>query len=101
MYNNNTDNTNSNSQKLKKTNSFQVRININQDPSATFATCTINRDMAKEEGRIMSLFKNRDSIAEIYAVDGHAIYMKYYPDGSLRSQLDQDNVYEDRYFMCR
>jgi len=74
-------------------------ININQDPSATFATCTINRDMAKEEGRIMSLFKNRDSIAEIYAVDGHAIYMKYYPDGSLRSQLDQDNVYEDRYFM--
>ena len=33
VYNNNTDNTNgSNSQKLKKTNSFQVRININQDP---------------------------------------------------------------------
>ena len=32
IYKNNTDNTNSNSQKVKKTNSFQVRININQDP---------------------------------------------------------------------
>lgn len=74
-------------------------INAKQDPSATLATCTLNRDLAREEGRIMSLFKNRDSIAEIYSVEGHAIYMKYYPEGSLRSQLDQDNVYQERYFM--
>ena len=74
-------------------------LNVNQDPSATLATCTLNRNEAQKEGQIMSIFKNRDSIALIYAVEGHAIYMKYYPDGSLRDQLDQGNVIKDRYFM--
>ena len=74
-------------------------LNVNQDPSATLATCTLNRNEAQKEGKIMSIFKNSDSIALIYAVEGHAIYMKYYPDGSLRDQLDQGNVIEERYFM--
>lgn len=74
-------------------------LNVNQDPSATLATCTLNRNEAQKEGKIMSIFKNCDSIALIYAVEGHAIYMKYYPDGSLRDQLDQGNVIEERYFM--
>lgn len=74
-------------------------LNVNQDPSATLATCTINRTEAQKEGRIMSIFKKCDSIAEIYAVEGHAIYMKYYPDGSLRDQLDKGNINKERYFM--
>ena len=64
-------------------------LNVNHDPRATLATCTLNREKAKKEGKIMSLFKNRDSIAEIYSVEGHAIYMKYYPEESLRDQLEK------------
>ena len=74
-------------------------INKTHDPSATLATCAINREEARKEGRIMTLFKNRDSIAEIYKIEGHAIYMKYFPEGSLRKQLTNGNVNKERYFM--
>ena len=74
-------------------------INKTHDPRATFATCTLNREEAQKEGRIMSLFKNRDSIAEIFAIEGHSIYMKYFPEGSLRNKLEQGKVNYERYFM--
>ena len=74
-------------------------LNLTNDPSATLATCAINRKEAEIEGRIMALFKKRDSIAEIYAIEGHAIYMQYFPEGSLRSLLDKNMVNKERYFM--
>ena len=55
-------------------------INVQGDPRATLATCTINRNYASEEGEIMKKLAEQNYIAEIYDVKGHAIYMKYYED---------------------
>lgn len=63
-------------------------INIIGNPSATLATCTINRNYASEEGEVMKKLSQKEHIAEIYEVKGHAIYMKYYEDGSLRDVID-------------
>ena len=60
------------------------------------AICTINRQNAKLEGEIQKLF-NIDFVAEIYGIEGHAIYMKYYKDGSLRSQIDKNGANKNRY----
>ena len=75
-------------------------ININSDPSATLATCTINRIGAFDEGFIMVNLRNNRYIADMYGLEGHAIYMKYYPLGSLRSQIDQGNVSGDKYHIA-
>ena len=74
-------------------------MNLNDEPSATLATCALNRETAEKEGAIMALFKKKDSIAELYAVEGHAIFMEYFPEGSLRDLLDKKIVTEERYFM--
>ena len=62
-------------------------VNTAGSPQATLATCTINRKDAKLEGEIQKLFSTK-YVAEIYGIEEHAIYMKYYKDGSLRSQID-------------
>ena len=74
-------------------------LNVNADPRATLATCTVNRNSAQKEGEIMKLFKNKENIAEIYSIVGHAIYMKYYPLGSLRNLIDKGQVDYNRYFI--
>ena len=71
-------------------------INTAGSPQATLATCTINRQDAKKEGEIMKLFDS-PYIAEIYGIEGHAIYMKYYDQGSLRSQIDKGGADKERY----
>ena len=75
-------------------------VNTAGSPQATLATCTINRQSAKTEGEIMKLF---DSIyiAEIYGIEGHAIYMKYYDHGSLREQIDKGGADKYRYFYAK
>ena len=75
-------------------------INTTNDPRATLATCTINRKDAKYEGEIMKLFKDTTNIATIYDIQGHAIYMKYYPLGSLRDLLDKKGIIENRYLLA-
>ena len=72
-------------------------INTAGSPQATLATCTINRQDAKIEGEIQKLF-NKKFIAEIYGIDVHDIYMKYYKDGSLRSQIDKNGANKRRYY---
>ena len=47
-------------------------INTSGDPRAALATNTTNRQKKKKEGEIMKLFKSV-YIAEIYAIEGHAI----------------------------
>ena len=59
-------------------------INIKSDPRATLATCTVNRQGASSEGYIMDSLSNNKYISKIYGIEGHAIYMKYYPLGSLK-----------------
>ena len=71
-------------------------LNKNHDPSITLATWNINRESVKKEGMIMSIFKNSDSIAEIYAGERYSIYMKYFPDSNLRDQLDLENVNNEK-----
>ena len=71
-------------------------VNTAGEPQATLATCTINRQSAKMEGEIQKLFTT-SYVAEIYGIEGHAIYMKYYPDGSLRSQIDKGGADKRRY----
>ena len=73
-------------------------INTAGAPQATLATCTINRQDAKLEGEIQKLF-SKSCVAEVYGIEGHAIYMRYYKDGSLRSQIDKNGVNKKRY-MC-
>ena len=71
-------------------------INTAGAPQATLATCTINRQDAKLEGEIQKLFF-AGCVAEVYGIEGHAIYMKYYKDGSLRSQIDKNGANKKRY----
>ena len=71
-------------------------VNPAGEPQATLATCTINRQSAELEGGIQKLFSTA-YVAEIYGIEGHAIYMKYYPDGSLRSQIDKGGANKRRY----
>ena len=73
-------------------------LNVNDSPEATFATCTINREAAKKEGEIMKLFENSDYLAQMYAIEGHAIYMKYYEKGSLRDLIDKGGAEKGRYW---
>ena len=73
-------------------------LNVNNSPWATFATCTLNREEAKKEGEIMKLFQDKSWIAQIYAIEGHAIYMKYYEKGSLRGLIDSGEADKDRYW---
>ena len=61
------------------------------------ATCTTNRQDAEIEGEIQKLF-NTLYVAEVYGIEGHAIYMKYYKDGSLRSQIDKNGANKRRYY---
>ena len=75
-------------------------INTSGDPRATLATNTTNRQDAKTEGEIMKLFKS-PYIAEIYAIEGHAIYMKYYEKGSLREQINKGNAKKHRYEIAK
>ena len=49
------------------------------------------------KGKIQSLF-NKEYVPEVYGIEGHAIYMKYYEDGSLRSQIDKGGADRARYF---
>ena len=71
-------------------------VNTAGSPQATLATCTINRQDARYEGEIQKLF-DKQWVAEVYAIEGHAIYMKYYPDGSLRMQIDKGGADKNRY----
>ena len=71
-------------------------VNTAGSPQATLATCTINRQDARYEGEIQKLFSTA-WVAEVYAIEGHAIYMKYYPDGSLRSQIVKGGADKHRY----
>jgi serine/threonine protein kinase len=71
-------------------------INTAGAPQATLATCTINRQDAKLEGEIQKLF-SKTCVAEVYGIEGHAIYMRYYKDGSLRSQIDKNGANRRRY----
>ena len=48
----------------------------------------------------MKLFKDTTNIATIYDIQGHAIYMKYYPLGSLRDLIDKGKVRENRYLLA-
>ena len=72
-------------------------VNTAGSPQATLATCTINRQDAKLEGEIQRLFNHTHYVAEVYGIEGHAIYMKYYKDGSLRSQIDAGGANKRRY----
>ena len=76
-------------------------IDVNNSPSATLATCTVNRQNAEEEGKVMEKFKVYNYIAQIYAIKGHAIYMKYYPLGSLRSVIDSGKANNNRYIIAK
>ena len=71
-------------------------VNTAGSPQATLATCTINRQDAKLEGEIQKLFSTK-YVAAVYGIEGHAIYMKYYKDGSLRSQIDAGGADKRRY----
>ena len=71
-------------------------VNTAHSPEATLATCTKNRQDAKLEGEIQNLF-NKEFVAEVYGIHGHAIYMRYYKDGSLRSQIDKGGANKRRY----
>lgn len=75
-------------------------INTTNNQRATLATCTINRKDAKYEGEIMKLFKETTNIATIYDIQGHAIYMKYYPLGSLRDLIDKGKVDKNRFLIA-
>ena len=75
-------------------------ININKDPSATLATCTLNRTNANNEAEIMGLFKDSCFIAQVYEVKGHAIYMKYYPLGSLEDVIQSGKANRNRYMIA-
>lgn len=70
---------------------------MNKDPSATLATYTLNRTNANNEAEIMTLFKDKTNIATIYEVKGHAIYMKYYPLGSLYDVILTGKANRNRY----
>ena len=72
-------------------------LNVNNSPEATFATCTLNREEAKKEGEIMKLFQNKAYLAQIYAIEGHAIYMRYYEKGSLRDLIDSGGADKGRF----
>ena len=76
-------------------------INISHDPSATLATSALNRENAKYEAEIMKLFKDSTNIATIYEVEGHAIYMKYYPLGSLEDVIKSGKANRNRYKFAR
>ena len=71
-------------------------VNTAHSPEATLATCTQNRKDAKLEGEIQSLF-NKEFVAEVYGIHGNAIYMRYFEDGSLRSQIDKGGANKRRY----
>ena len=75
-------------------------VNSSGDPRATLATNITNRQDAKKEGEIMKLF-NSNYIAEIYGIEGHAIYMKYYNQGSLREIIDKGEAKKGRYFLAK
>ncbi len=47
----------------------------------------------------MKLFKSV-YIAEIYAIEGHAIYMKYYDQGSLRELINKGEAKKDRFILA-
>ena len=71
-------------------------VNTAGSPQATLATCTINRQNAKLEGEIQHSF-SKSFIAEVYDIEGHAIYMKYNKNWSLRSQIDMVGADKKRY----
>ena len=48
----------------------------------------------------MKLFHS-NYIAEIYGIEGHAIYMKYYDQGSLREIIDKGEAKKGRYFLAK
>lgn len=72
-------------------------VNSSGDPRATLATCTMNRTDARNEGLVMILLSKNKNIAEVYGIEGHAIYMKYYPLGSLRKIIDDKKLKIDKY----
>ena len=76
-------------------------INVNSSPSATLATCTLNRDYAEKEGEVMEILKYYSRIATIYAIKGHSIYMKYYPLGNLRDVINSGRANNNRYIIAK
>ena len=75
-------------------------VNSSGAPRATLATNITNRQDAKKEGEILKVFHS-NYIAEIYGIEGHAIYMKYYDQGSLREIINKGEAKKGRYFLAK
>lgn len=72
-------------------------INLTPSKSATNASCTLNRNICKQEAELMGIFKECDNCAELLGHQGHRLAMKYYELGSLDKLIISGLANKDRY----